>query len=133
MVGIELRRASGPPDDLVGTVFEPGTRYGSGDEHLFAQMDDLAALCRDERIDAGEQVPGTWDVRVFQPCHHVQLALEKTEVTGEPPHPLLAPALRLPLLVKVVRRKEQPIQNIYGIAEVGVLFVGPARRQRRPL
>src|SRR2546430_16693342 len=96
-------------------------------------MDDLPALCRDERIDAGEQAPGTWDVRVFQPCHHVQLALEKTEVTGEPPHPLLAPALRLPLLVKVVRRKEQPIQDVYGIAEGGVLFVGPARRQRSTL
>ena len=46
VVGIELRRAPGALNHLVGAVLEASACDGSGHDHLLPKVDDLAPLCR---------------------------------------------------------------------------------------
>src|SRR6266850_2953957 len=93
-------------------------------------MNDLPPWGRHQGIDSREQSPGTGNVRLLQASHHVELTLEEAEIPRKATRPLLAPPLRLALLIEIVRREEQPIENIRRITEIRVLLVRPAGSQR---
>src|SRR5437879_3832404 len=96
-------------------------------------MNGLPPRGRHQGIDSREQAPGAGHVWRLQASHHVELALQETEILRKATRPLLTPPLRLPLLIEIVRREKQPIENVRRVTEVRVLLVRAARRQRRTL
>src|SRR5947207_2471907 len=133
LLGIELWCAPRPLDHRMGAVFQARPGDGGGDHHLLAQVNDLAPWRGHQGIDSREQSPGTRDVRLLQASHHVKLAFEEAKISRKASVPLLAPPLRLALLIEIVGGKEQPIENVRRVTEVRVLLVRASRRQRRAL
>ena len=133
MLRIQLRRPSGALNHGVRAVFQPRSGDCGRDDHLLPQMNGLPPRGRHQGIDSREQAPGAGHVWRLQASHHVELALQETEILRKATRPLLTPPLRLPLLIEIVRREKQPIENVRRVTEVRVLLVRAARRQRRTL
>src|SRR2546423_13666353 len=99
---IELWRATRALDDVMRAVGQPRTGNGGRYQHLLPQVEDGSARRRNQGIDARQEAPGAWDIRLLQPGHHVELAFQEAGIPREAPLALQTPMLRLSLLVEIV-------------------------------